>query len=54
MEGTSGPVRTLIGKLASEPEKLAAFRAELEALVAAYIVDNAVQQHYLMTRATKV
>jgi SAM-dependent methyltransferase len=54
MEGTSGPVRTLIGKLASEPEKLAAFRAELEALVAAYIVDNAVHQHYLMTRATKV
>ncbi len=53
MEATSGPVTTLIAKLAGEPEKLAAFRADLEAMAAPYIVGNAVQQHYLMTRATK-
>jgi SAM-dependent methyltransferase len=54
IEETLGPVAKLVATLQGEPEKLAAFRAELEAFLATYLVDNAVPQHFLMTRATKV
>ena len=53
-ERTAGPVIKLVEILsASDPEKLAAFRQEYEALVAQYFVDNTVRQDYLMSRAIK-
>jgi SAM-dependent methyltransferase len=55
LERTAGPVIKLVEALtASDPAKLAAFRAEYEALVAEYWRDNIVHQGYLLTRATKV
>lgn len=51
MEATVGPVLKLVERLAAEPEKLAAVRAELEALAAPYYWDNVVHQDYLLTRA---
>jgi SAM-dependent methyltransferase len=54
MERTSGPVRNLVEALsAADPEKLAAYRAECEALAAGYFEENALRQGYLMTRAIK-
>ncbi len=52
VEATAGPVTKLVATVSGEP--LARFRAELEALVESYLVDNAVRQHFLLTRATKV
>jgi SAM-dependent methyltransferase len=50
-----GPMRKLIEMLsAGDPARLEAFRREYEALVSDYIQDNVIQQHYLMTRATKI
>jgi SAM-dependent methyltransferase len=51
MERTAGPVTKLVATL--DAEALAAFRAEWDAVIAEYFVDNAVRQHYLLTRATK-
>ena len=49
-----GPMRKLIEMLSSaDPAKLESFRREYEAIVADYLRDNTIQQHYLMTRATK-
>jgi len=49
-----GPMKGLAASLGeSDPEKLAAFRAEFEALASRYFVDNQVVQGYLITRATK-
>ncbi len=49
-----GPMRKLIEMLSStDPAKLEAFRREYEAIVGDYLRDNMIQQHYLMTRATK-
>jgi hypothetical protein len=54
MERTAGPVITLIETLSTnDPAKLAAFRKELEAIIAEYYEDNIVRHGYLMTRATK-
>jgi SAM-dependent methyltransferase len=54
MERTSGPVRKLVEALsAADPEKLAAYRAECDALAADYFEDNVLRQGYLMTRAIK-
>lgn len=52
MENTAmtGLVRALAG---SDPVRLAAFRADFEALASRYFAGNAVRQHFLMTRATK-
>jgi hypothetical protein len=33
---------------------LAQFRVELDALIASFLVDNAVRQHFLMSRARKL
>ena len=53
-EKTAGPVLKLIEMLsANDPEKLAAFRRDYDALAAEYLVDNQVRQEFLMTRATK-
>jgi SAM-dependent methyltransferase len=51
METSIGPMRNLVESLAAEPEKLAALRAEMDALMQPYYVDNVVQQDYLLTRA---
>jgi SAM-dependent methyltransferase len=55
MERTAGPVLKLIETLTtSDPQRLATFRREYDALVTEYFEDNFVRQDYLMTRATKV
>jgi len=52
IEATAGPVLKLVEFLsASEPAKLAAFRAEYETLVTEYFEENTVRQDYLLTRA---
>ena len=54
-ETTLGPMGKLVARLGSEdPAKLAALRAEVEALVAIYFQDNHLKQDFLMTRAVKV
>jgi ubiquinone/menaquinone biosynthesis C-methylase UbiE len=50
-----GPLIKLIESLStSDPEKLALFRKEYEALVAEYLRNNIVCQDYLLTRAIKI
>jgi SAM-dependent methyltransferase len=53
-ERTAGQVIKLVEMLrVGDPEKLAAYQHECEALIAEYLDDNAVRQGYLMTRAIK-
>jgi SAM-dependent methyltransferase len=55
-EKTAGPVVKLVETLsASDPAKLAEFRAAYDALTAQYFdgIQNVIRQDYLMTRATK-
>ena len=53
-EKSAGPVIKIVETLgASDPDRLAQFRAEGEALVGEYFDDNVVRQGYLMTRAAK-
>ncbi|HET9191790.1 MAG TPA: class I SAM-dependent methyltransferase [Vicinamibacterales bacterium] len=53
-ERTAGPVVKLVEMLtAADPQRLAAYRAECEALVAEYLDDNVLRQGYLMARAMK-
>jgi SAM-dependent methyltransferase len=52
METSVGPLQKLVEGAANDPERLAALRAEFEALVAPYYVDNVVRQDYIHTRAT--
>jgi SAM-dependent methyltransferase len=53
-ERTAGPMIKLVETLgASDPQRLAGFRSEIEALVAEYFEDNLIRQDYLMTRAKK-
>ncbi|HET8946254.1 MAG TPA: methyltransferase domain-containing protein [Candidatus Polarisedimenticolia bacterium] len=54
VEATAGPVVKLVAALASDPARLQEYRSGLEALVACWFDGNAVRQHYLMTRATRV
>jgi SAM-dependent methyltransferase len=55
IERTAGPMLKLVESLgASDPERLAQFRREYEALVAPYFEDNIVRQDYLLTRAVKL
>ena len=53
MEMTAAPFVKLVQVMADQPEKLAAFRAQVEAIVAQYFRGNRVHQSFLMTRATK-
>jgi hypothetical protein len=54
-ERTSGAMIKLVESLnKSDPERLAAFRGEFEALAAEYFEPNGVRQSFLMTRAIKV
>ena len=53
-ELTVGPIMKLVQQLsATDPEKLAAFRRELDELVAVYLTDNVLRMDFLMTRALK-
>jgi SAM-dependent methyltransferase len=55
IEKAAGPLTKVVETLsASDPEKLAAFRKEYEALIVEYYEDNVVRQDYLLTRGTKV
>lgn len=51
MERSIGPMQKLVDGLAADPGKLAALRAEFEAMVAPYYAGNVVRQDYLLTRA---
>jgi hypothetical protein len=54
-ERTVGPPVKLVDSLkASDSDRLAALRRELEANAADYFEDNAIRQDYLLTRATKI
>lgn len=53
MELTAAPVAKLVAMLANDPQRLAAFRGELEALVEKFFEHNRVRQSFLMTRAIK-
>jgi hypothetical protein len=53
-ERTAGPMIKLVQNLsANDPAKLAAFRREYDTMAAEFFHENAIQQDYLMTRATK-
>jgi hypothetical protein len=54
VERTAGPMLKLVEMLrASDPQRLAQFRRDYDALIAPYFEDNIVRQDYLMTRAIK-
>ncbi len=53
MERNAAPVLKIVESLAAEPERLAAFRAEFDALAGQYFHDNFVRQDFLMSRAVK-
>jgi SAM-dependent methyltransferase len=54
LETNVGPVSKLVEGLGkTDPAKLAAFRADLEQLMALYFDDNRIKQDYLLTRARK-
>jgi SAM-dependent methyltransferase len=51
MERSVGPMQKLVERLAEDPGKLAAVRAEFTALAAPYYMENEIHQSYLLTRA---
>ncbi|MGH8507075.1 MAG: class I SAM-dependent methyltransferase [Stenotrophobium sp.] len=53
VELTLGPVIKLLQSLQGNPEKLAQYRAELDALINQFFTHNRVRQSYLMTQAIK-
>jgi SAM-dependent methyltransferase len=55
LERTAGPLIKLVESLsASDPERLAAFRSEYEALIVEYHEENVVRLDCLLTRASKI
>jgi len=55
VENTAGPVIKMIEHLAvTDPNRLATFRQEFDAIVAQHFRDNIVRQDYLLTRGIKV
>jgi len=50
-EKSVGPMQKLVERLAADPQRLEAVRAEFESLVAEYYHGNLVHQSYLLTRA---
>lgn len=53
MERSAAPFIKLVQSLAGQPERLDAFRAEADAIIATYFAANRVRQGYLMTRAIR-
>jgi hypothetical protein len=53
VEQTIAPVATVVATLAEDPQRLAAFRTELDALIEKWFHHNRVRQSFLMTRALK-
>ena len=53
VERSAGPVAKLVQTLADDPERLAGFRAELEAIIGHFFTQNRVRQTFLMTQAVK-
>ena len=53
MERTVGPIQKLVERFAGEVDKLAALRAEFDAIVSPYYADNLIRGEYLMTRAQR-
>ncbi len=53
MERTAAPLMKVVESLRNEPQRLAAFRAQVEALAERYFARNRVHQSFLMTRAVK-
>lgn len=54
-ESNSGPIIRMMEALAqNNPNKIAEFHLEFTALIESYRKANALQQHFLMTRATKL
>lgn len=54
-ESTSGPIIRMMEVLErDDTNKITEFRNEFATLIATYVKDNALQQHFLITRATKV
>lgn len=54
LEKTAGPMLKLVEMLsASDPNKLAQFRREYDAMIAPYFENNVARQDYLLTRAIK-
>ena len=51
MERSVGPIQKLVEAHAGQPDRLAALRAEFDALIEPYFADNVVRQDYLLTRA---
>ena len=51
METSVGPVQKLVEGVAGDPAKLAAIRAEFDAMVSPYYAENVVRQDYLLTKA---
>ena len=51
IERSVGPMQKLVESLAGDPAKLAAVRAEFDALAEHYYVENVVHQDYILTRA---
>jgi SAM-dependent methyltransferase len=51
MEKSVGPIQKLVERLAGDPEKLSAIRAEFDALTRPYYAENVVHQDYILTRA---
>ena len=53
-EAKTGPFIRVVLALQAEPEKLAAWRKEVDELVSEYLRDNVVHHEYLLTRAIKI
>ena len=53
MERTAAPFIKLVQGLRDQPERLAAFRAEVVRIITPYFSQNRVRQPYLITRAVK-
>jgi SAM-dependent methyltransferase len=51
MEESVGPIQKLLERVAGDPVKLSAIRAEFDALVRPYFADNVVHQDYILSRA---
>ena len=53
-EAKAGPFVRMVSALRNEPERLSAWRNEVDQLVEMYLHDNNVHQEYLLTRAVKL